>query len=338
VHERETHLKNHLPRVGALVGAAAVLIASLVVTATPAQAAPGDGTIVVNVVDQYGRPTVGILNAMAPDGTAFYDAPAGSPVVSAPTHVFTLPPGGYAFTSLTPWGGVTCAGIPTCYAGGAPPSGITPVVTAVADATTTYTIQVVVPTITGSGAVGSPLSVQVPEGLKTLQNALAAYGGGAAIGTQWLRGATDIAGATSTSYVTAPSDGAQAVAARLTPSNGQAFYFAQYGAPVQPFVTNAIPVSKYTPAKTKTKLTVARSLGVGERASLKVKVTSKAGKPEGLVTITIGKFKTQKTLKDGSVFITIPRLAAGVYKISTKYAGSDYFAKSKGKVTVTVHD
>ena len=331
-------MKNHLPRVGALVGAAALLGSSVLVTATPAQAAAGDATLVVNVVDQYGRPTVGILNAFASDATAFYDSPPGSPTVPSATHTFTVPPDGYAFAGLTPWAGVTCVGITPCYTTGAPPSSTTPVATAVADTTTTYTIQVVVPTITGTGAVGSPLSVQIPEGLKTLQNALAAYGGGGTSGTQWLRGATDIPGATSPSYVTTPTDGSQVMTARLTPSGSQSFYFGQYGAPVQPFVTNAITMSKYTPAKTKTKLTIARNLRVGERASLKVKVTSKTGQPEGLVTITIGKFKVRKPLKEGSVFITIPRLGAGTYKISTKYAGSDYFAKSTGKVTVTVRE
>ena len=329
-------MKNHLPRVGALVGAAALLVSSLLVTATPAQAAAGDGIIVVTVVDQYGRPTVGILNAFAPDGTSYYDSPAGSQSVPAATHAFTVPPGGYAFASITPWGGVTCAGINPCYTTGASPSATTPVVTAVADSTTTYAMQVVVPTITGTGAVGSPLSVQIPEGLRTLQNALGAYGGGASSATQWLRGTTDIPGATSPSYVTTPLDGSQAMTARLTPSGGQSFYFAQYGTPVQPLLTNAITMSKFTPAKTKTKLTIARNLDVGERASLKVKVTSTAGKPDGLVTIKIGKLTVRKTLKEGSVFLTIPRLDAGTYKISTKYAGSLYFAKSTGKVTVTV--
>jgi hypothetical protein len=340
-HEKRLTVKNHLPRVGALVGAAALLISSLLASATPAQAAAGDGTIVVTVVDQYGRPTVGILNAFAPDGTSYYDSPSGSPTVPAATHTFTVPPGGYAFASLTPWGGVTCAGIAPCYTNGAPPSATTPVVTAAADTTTTYAMQVVVPTITGTGAVGSALSVQVPEGLTTLQNALAAYGGGVPMGTQWLRGGADIPGATSASYATTPADGSQTMTARLTPSGGQAFYFAQYGAPVQPFVTNAISMQTYTPAKidkteTKTKLKIARNLDVGERASLKVKVTSKAGKPDGLVTIKIGKLKVQKTLTDGSVFFKIPRLEAGTYKISTTYAGSLYFAKSTGKVTVTV--
>jgi Bacterial Ig-like domain (group 3) len=152
-----------------------------------------------------------------------------------------------------------------------------------------------------------------------------------------MRGTTDIPGATSTSYSTVRDDGSQAVSARLTPSAGMTAIFGSAGVAVRPFRTNAVTVAKAVDVKTKTKVRVAKRIRVNERASVKVKVTVKSGVPDGHVTLTIGKFKARKKLKQGSVFINLPILKAGTYTITTKYAGEEGFKKSKGKkTTVTV--
>jgi hypothetical protein len=322
-------VKRHVTRAGAGVGAAALLISTLLVTAGPAQAA--DGTLTVTVVDQYGRATPGVLYAF--DSVANQvgeDTP--TPGGSA-THTFTLPPGGYGFQGITPWSGVTCDGVAPCSVS-SPPASVTPVVIVGDGTVSTYTVRITVPSITGTPTVGSQLAIQIPPALAAFQDLLASTPGyGGSITQQWVRGTTDIAGSAATSYTTVKDDGAQAVSARLNPSSGMITVFADAGITLAPFATNAITVAKFVKFKTTTKAAIPKRIGVGERATVRVKVKAKGATtdPDGFVTLTIGKFKTRKALKKGSVFINVPRLKAGTYTIVTKYTGSDDFKKSKAK-------
>jgi hypothetical protein len=326
-------LNRYLSRTAALVGSAAVVVSSLLVTATAAQAA-GDGTLVVTVVDQYGRPTPGLVEAYATDGTQ-YSEPA--PVVGGSTHTFTVPEGGYSVLGITPWSGFTCDGAAPCTFLTSP-SSFTPVVAVVAGGLSTYTSHVTVPSISGNSAIGSPLSINIPAGLTSLQTILGVLAPGlSGAGTQqWVRGATDIPGATGLSYTTVVADGSQALAARLAPSVGQSLIFASMGLPVNPLTTNAITVAKLVPAKTKTKVQAPKSVAANAAVTLKVKVKSKSGKPDGSVTIKVGHYRAKKALKDGSVFITLPRLSSGTYTISVSYGGSETFKKSKANTKLTV--
>jgi hypothetical protein len=327
-------LKRYLTLAGAGLGAAGLVVSSLLATAGPAQAV-GDGTLVVNIVDQFGRPTSGIVQAYSATGGGQY--PNSVPVASS-TQTLTVPADGYGLATITPWSGFTCAGLSPCGLI-SPPTTVTPAITVSDGSTTTYTAHVTVPSITGSPAIGSPLAVQIPQGLSDLLALLASvpqYAG--PVTQQWVRGTTDIPGATGTSYTTVRDDGSQAMSARLAPSLGMVTIFASTGMPVQPLSTNAITVAKAVKFKTKTKASIAKRLKVNERATVKVKVKAKGSKddPDGFVTLTIGKFKARKALKGGIVFINLPPMKAGTYTISTKYAGSDAFAKSKGKKTTII--
>ena len=316
------------------MGATALLVSTLLVTASPAHAA--DGTLVVNVVDQYGRPTAGVVSAYDTTSVQYHDDGTG---VAATTHTLTLPPGSYGLQSITPWSGVVCEGLAPCGLT-TPPSTATSVVTVGDGTLTAYTMRVTIPTIVGSPTVESALAIQIPPALAAFQALLAStpqYGG--AMTQQWVRGTTDIAGATATSYTTVREDELSAVSARLIPSPGMGLVFATVSLTVQPLSTNAITVAKAVKFKTKTKAAIAHRIGVGERATVRVKVKAKGTKedPDGFVTVTIGKFKTRKALKKGSVFINVPTLKAGTYTIVTKYTGSDDFKKSKAKkATLTV--
>ena len=120
---------------------------------------------------------------------------------------------------------------------------------------------------------------------------------------------------------------------------GMGLLFGTYGVPVTSFSTNAITMGKAAKFKTTTTVSVPKRLKVNERATAKIKVKAKHTKadPDGFVTLVIGKFRTRSKLKDGSVFINLPNLSAGTYTIITQYAGSEEFAKSKGKrTTITV--
>jgi hypothetical protein len=330
-------LNKHLPKLAAV---AAVVVSSLALAAPPAHAV-STGTVTVDFVDQYGRPTAGVLEAFNSTGSQFSDGTGGlGTFVFSSTHLMTLPADGYAFEAITPWSGLDCAGVSPCSAYLSSPT-IAPVVTVTPGAASAYTIHVTVPTITGGPAVGTPLTIQIPQGLAILQGSLiySPFGNGP-MSQQWLRAGSDIAGATGQSYTTTPLDGLKSMSARLMPGGAQAYVAAIGGGTAQPFTTNAITMSKYTPLKTKTKVKLPKSIGAGDRVSMKVTVKGKGTKeaPTGLVTVKIGGFKVKKTLKDGSVFINMPNLQPGSYTIKTSYAGSIYFAKSKSKSTkITVH-
>lgn len=326
-------MKSHLSRARSALVAAALVSSSLLLTATPAQA-DADGTLVVTIVDQYGRPTEGVMNAMNSAGD--YRTEEGSTGPDAPvpgvTHTFVVPPDGYAFLSITPWSGLTCFGLSPCNI--AAGLSVTPVVTVPAGATVPYTLHVTVPTITGNPAVGSPLTLNIPEGITALQ--AIGHNTGDPITQQWARGGAAIANATGTSYTPIPTDSAQAITARLTPSTVQEALPVAYGLTLAPFTTNAITLATFVPAKTKIKTKLPKNLKAGDRVSLKVVVKAAGAQPDGTVTIKVGHSKVRKTLESGSTFVNLPRLKAGTYKISIKYAGTEYFAKSKFTKKFTV--
>jgi hypothetical protein len=306
--------------------------------AVPAAQAAGTGTIVISIVDQYGRPTAGAAEAVDTNGAVLPEdgATQAQPLPPGVTHTWSnVPEGGYAFLTITPWSGVSCFGIVPCSVV-APTVTVTPQVAVAADSVATYTAVVTVPTITGNPTSGSTLGIQIPEGLIIMETALSGPAGGHPRSQQWMRGPNDIPGATDLSYVTVPADGATAVSARLIPSSLQLLFPQVYGLPIAPFTTNAITLAKFVPAKTKTKIKLPQHIRAGDRVSLKVQVKTKGAKPDGTVTIKIGRSTVRKTLDGGSTFVNLPRLGAGTYTISVKYAGTDYFAKSKSKKKFTV--
>jgi hypothetical protein len=324
-------------RHGVLLGAGALLLSTMVGVAPPAQAV-NNGTIVVNVIDQYGRPVISAVEAIDPVGNqqAETGSTPGHPFVPGTTHSWSVAPGGYAFLSITPWSGIECYGVTPCDPV-APSVVVTPVVTVTSDTVSSYTLVVHVPTITGSPTAGSPLTIQIPAGLTTLHNFIPTPGGGHGITQQWLRGGSEIAGATTLSYTTVPADGGNAVAARLDPSSVQLAFPLSYGIPVGPFTTNAITLAKYVLVKTKTKFKLPHHLSAGDRISVKIKVkAANGGVPGGTVTIKVGHSTVRKTLASGSTFANLPPFKAGTYNVTVSYPGSDYFAKSKKKVKITV--
>jgi hypothetical protein len=332
-----TTVNIRVSRVGALLGTAALLVSALVATSAPAQAAD-TGDIVLTVVDQYGRPTMAAVEAVDSNQSVVPEDGATQSVPLPPgvTHTWTaVPVDGYGFLTITPWSGINCFGISPCSP--APQTvDITPVVTLTAGSTGSYTAVVTVPTITGNATAGSTLAIQIPPGIITMESSLPKPPGGHDRAQQWTRGSTDIAGATALTYTTVPADGGNAVAARLVPSSLQLLFPQAYGLPVDSFTTNAITLARFVPAKTKTKVKLPQHIRAGDRVSLKVKVKAKGAKPDGTVTIKVGRSTVRKSLDQGSTFVNLPRLAAGTYKISVKYAGTDYFAKSKYKKKITV--
>jgi Big-like domain-containing protein len=331
-------LKRSLYRAGAGIGATLLVMSALLVTATTAQAV-GDGTIVVNVVDQYGRPAVGYLNGVSAAGGSVSENPPPGPSGSTSTHTFTVTPGGYSFISVTPWSGFFCFGYAPCNQATAVPGGtVTPVVTVAADSIATYTAKVTVPTISGGTTAGAPLALQIPPGLTALQNYILAEAHAPTFTQQWLRGSSDVSGATGLSYTPTRDESGQPIAARLSPASGLLLAFGPSGVPVQPFTTNAITQAKFVPIKTKTKVGMPKRIKLGQKVSATIKVKAATGTPAGDVTIIIDKFKAQKSLKRGKLFFSIPHLPVGRYTMKVAFTGSDDYARSKAKkITFTVY-
>lgn len=338
-------MRTHLVRAGAALGAAALTVSTLFVTAGAAHAV-ATGNLTVSIVDQYGRPAAGAVMAFDSSGTPVAeDGGSGGGLLGgghiAPTHTFTgVPVDGYEFEVLTPWSGIDCYGVSPCGVVSGP-SAYVPVVNVTADGNAAFTAHVTMPTVTGSTSVPSTLSIATAPNFQTVIGIYSIYGGGGPTTYQWTRDGADIPGATGATYNTVPADGSKQIAARLSPSPGVSLIFGSSGYTVSPYTTQPVTMAKFTPAKTKTKVQVPKSIRVGSRVSLKVKIKSKSkvgGAPQGQVTVTIGQLKIRKKIKNGSVFINLPNLKAGSYKVSVAYSGSDYFAKSKAKTSINVHN
>jgi hypothetical protein len=98
-------------------------------------------------------------NPLDEDGGTF-----AHPLVVGTTHTWSnVHEGGYELLSITPWSGLDCYGISPCSISSEVV--VTATASVTADSTTTFTAHVTLPTITGSSAAGSPLSIQIPQGL-----------------------------------------------------------------------------------------------------------------------------------------------------------------------------
>jgi hypothetical protein len=321
-------LTNSLVRAGVAAGATLLAASALVATADTAHAAD-TSVVVVKVVDQFGQPAAVAVQAYDSTGASYYDGPGGGatpPVTS--THTFTsLPADGYSFLSIGPWSGIECFGVTPCNISGG--SAFTPVVTVADGGTASYTMHVTMPSITGEPAVGAPLSIKTPTGYQMMAPLVEAQSHqSSAFTQQWVRGASDLAGQTSTAYTTVPADGGKQVAARLLPSPGVLAIFGAAGYGVPPYTTHPVTVSKNA---TKTRASVVRGV-------IRVNVKAQGAKPDGKVKVTVGSFTAKAKLKKGKVRVALPQnLKPGTYTLKVKYLGSAAFEKSKSKkVKVTI--
>lgn len=318
-------MKTRLSSAGALVAGAALAASALLATTGPAQAAD-TATITVTVIDQFGQPASSSVLAVDPSGNPI--APSDLGAIST-SHVFqNLPAGGYSFVSQGPWSGFECFGIAPCAIGpaGFPPgTSFSPVVTVAEGGVASYTVHVIMPTVTGGPAVGAPLTIQMSPGYKYMASVSATQSGKSGEHTQqWLRGTADIPAATGPSYVTAAADATQQVSARLTPSPAVVQLFALNGNAVQPFTTRPVAIAK---ASTRT-TTVFLAGGV---IRVKVKAAPDAV-PDGKIKLSLGTFKAKAKLRNGKTTVPLPPgLAPGKYALKVTYLGSATFEKSKSK-------
>lgn len=319
----------------ALVGLGLVLSATL--TGTAAVAGPGDGTLVVKLVDFQGKPDAGQIQVIGPAGVLY----TGGESPGASTLTAELPARDYGAFGMTPWGGFTCVGLAGCdylslVSGKSLPNGDLSVV---AGDTTTVTIKADRPaTIGGSRIVGEPLEIDYSDGLDSLLDLFGSAVGPVAPRVQWLRDGAPIAGADETTYEPTGADTGKAISARLAYAGTGLSYMQQLtGAIDIPEVTTPAVTVRKRSSETFIRL-VRGTITAGQQPVVRVDVTAPGEIVTGKVTIAIGSWKATRTLRNGRAVVEGPALSPGTYTVTASYQGSGAYAGSKAKpkkLTVT---
>jgi hypothetical protein len=170
------------------------------------------------------------------------------------------------------------------------------------------------PTIAGSAYAGKTLTVDP-----------GAWGpDGVALGYQWLRNGTAIAGATGTSYKTVSADVGKDVAVQVTGS------LSGYASASQ--TSGSVRIVKYA---SKAKISLKKSkIKKKSKPKVTIKVTTSATKsPTGKIVVKFGKKSKTYTLKaanKGKITVTGPKLTKkGSYKVYATYKGTWKIKSSK---------
>ena len=305
-----------------------VLSLAAALAVAPAQAAEGDGTLTVTLVDEHGDPMPGIIYVSS--GPGFINSEQGTS-----TATFDQAPGEYGVFAITAWGGILCAGMATCdyvaVLGGSPAPDGSVVVKAGQDTAVTLT-GATPATLSGRGRVGSPLTIDYSAGMERLLSYLGSVGGPSlAPGVTWLRDGAPIPGATDDTYVPGAADAGRALSVRLA-YTGLAltqFQMVSGNVPVTPRTTNAIRVGK-VPTKTFAILfnPVVKAGGQGKA---RVDVTAADRVVTGKVTATLGDWSQTRALRNGSARFLLPRVKPGRYAIDARYLGSAIYQASTAK-------
>lgn len=314
------------------------LVAALTLSlATLGLAAPSGaaetGTLAITVVDEHGDPMPGQLGVLAPAGGG---APGG---IGISTLTSDLPPGEYAVVTMTPWGGMQCAGMTDCtYAallGGAVDTDGT--VTVRSGQTTQVRIEGRTPLrVAGPARVGKRLSVTWSPGMQTLVELFGLSGGGLAPQIQWLRDGTPIAGATGSTYRAVGADAGRTLSARATYSDlARAQMEAMSGQPVTPRTSNRLEVAK---VRTEAFATLGDStIPAGRQGRVRVEVTAPGQIVTGKVRLTVGSWSRTSSLRNGSARFVLPALNPGRYAVDATYLGSSvYMTAEAATKTLTV--
>lgn len=304
----------------------------MTLTASPAGAVLDEGTLSVTVVDELGNPMPGSLLLVSTDDDLNAEFPASS------TFERSLPPGSYGIFSLSPWGGLSCAGIANCASvlAGVPavPDGS---VVVTSGATTDITLHGTVPaTLSGSARIGSPLTVTYSAGMQGLIDYIGQVAGGAYVPTiSWLRDGVPIPGAIGT-YIPVGADAGTHLSARLEyVGAAQATFASLSGAPVGPRTTNAVEVGLIA---TKTYAILANpTIKNGSRGKVRIELTAPGAIVTGKVTVGVGSWSQTRSLINASVRVLLPKLPAGKHTVKARFLGNPNYAPSTAKPrTLTV--
>lgn len=320
--------------VRALAAAAVALAAALTtLVAAPAEAAPVNGTISITLVDENGDPMPGSIDVYSADGSV------GMTVQGVATREESVPPGSYGVMVFSPWGGMQCAGIAPCDYSIVLGSSVGPdgSVVVASGETTEITIRGEAPaTLTGSGRVGSPLTLAYSSGMTNLLDYLDVVVGAYYPTVTWLRDGAPIGGVDATTYVPVAADAGTEVSVRLSYTGAAQMVFATVnGGPVEPRTTDAVLV-KRIPTKTYA-LISNPTIRSGSRGKVRIEVTASGQVVTGKVTVGVGSWSQTRSLINGSARVLLPRLPAGRHSVTASFLGSSTYPPSTAKPkTLTV--
>lgn len=330
-----THVKtplSSLARRVALALAATVALVGPAAVPAPAHAVPA-GDLTVRILDATGLPANGLV-AIFRAGEGLPDEVSQAPDAPGEYRFTDLPAGRYGVLTMTPWGGLTCAGVSPCeFAALQGISGITTVgavdVT-VAEAPAVHTLRTAVPgTVTGKSVVGNALSITWSSPMATM---LAAFGTSGPT-VQWLRDGAPIPGAVATTYTTTGADQGHLVSARLAYLAGG--IWSSFGAAPTPYTLAGRTVTK---AASRTTVDIVRKkIAEGRSPGIRIDVTADNLPAPGQVKVTIGKRTYTKTLRNGSARVPVPgTLRPGRYRVVAKYLGTSSYSPSRASGVFTV--
>ena len=312
--------------------AALALAVTAALTAAPAHAAPGDGTVTVTLVDEHGDPMPGAIYLSS--GSGFSDSRTAES-----TATFTVAPGTYGVFVITPWGGMQCVGFDPCdyYAVGSGSGVLDGDVVVGSGQDTPVTITGAKPvSLSGPGRVGSPLSLVFSDGMGMMMDYLGGLGGaGLAPTVTWLRDGEPIAGEDGETYRPVGADVGKALSARLEYTGVALAQFQMIsGAPVSPRSTQSVKVDRVSTA-TFTRL-LRSTITTAQRGVARVDATAKDMIVTGKTTVTVGDWSVTRVLRNGRVSVRLPALKPGTYQIESTYAGTNVYKSSAAKVRTLV--
>jgi hypothetical protein len=332
-----------------LIGLAAAgsLILGPLAAASPANAIdPGNGIISVAIVDDLGRPVVGMVQLIPADPSddpvilGLPDSPDARPVVTS-SYSEQVPAGTYGALIIGGWAGVTCIGLSTCsftaLEGGVPSVGAG-AFTIAEGAAKPLTVTVATPKLTGSPGIGLPLTAAVPSSLRELGSV---FGGVLGLGmatdpvVAWNRNGAPF-GASGTTYVPTAADAGSTISATITFPAILSLLFTTLapGAVPPAFTTSAVSIDKLNPSIT---LSVPGKIKPGKRPTAYVNVKVGSTLVGGTVTFTVDKLRPQQgVLRSGLATFKLPKLKPGKHKVTATFAAVGAYNAAKSTKTVVV--
>ncbi|GAA1125298.1 hypothetical protein GCM10009606_01240 [Nocardioides aquiterrae] len=310
----------------------ALVLAGLLGTGqvAPASADEPTGTVRVTVTDAPGAPVAAAI-VLLPVGGTWTEAYRASGVA---TEDFVVPPGRYAVTAVTPWGGLRCAGVAPCSLPdlSGDDTVVDDVVDVVAGGLATYTLTAPPPAeVEPVSWDPGRLEVSFSGPMEQLALYLAGVAEFGHPEVQWLRDGAEIAGAAGPSYTPTVDDVGRRLSVRLSYHPFAADYLAdRLGTDPSPVTVDG-PVVGPVPSAVTARLRPA-SVPRGHRSELVARVDGATGR----VRVDVADWAGSCRLRDARCRVRLPRLRPGTHVVDVAYLGSAVLAPSTTFTVLTV--
>lgn len=322
-----------------MAGLLASTLASTLAT-LPAVAAEGDGkgSLRVKILDPAGSPVDAQLFLMEQGAGPLSGGRNGVRVAPGTFDFIDVPTARYGAYTMSPWGGMTCAGIDPCDYFGLRDDGPSPVSGAVTvedvETPAQLTIRLAPPaTVSGARVVGQPLRVAWSPQMSMMLGSLSAAGTMPLPTTQWLRNGVVIPQGFGGTYSTTRADVGQVLSVRLSYPVGT-FWDSRS----EDWSARTVVGGRIAKITSRTTVDVFRKKVVqGRSPGIRVEVSAGNLPATGRVRMKVGRLTVTKTLRNGSARLAVPRsLKPRRYRVVATYLGSWSTSPSTGTGTFKV--